>query len=148
MKQPSGLRISEHAAHTCTHTPHTVRPWITCTSRSPTFDFPFGRMNLKYPPPDHPGGVCSCTIGRKPIRCTEVQFSRSSSCVLFPRHTTHIPAPAFTFSPAIRLPRTHLEHFEFCVFSNTFFRENGASRTLTLRPNSSVCLPFVSSESP
>ena len=40
-------------------------------------------------------------------------FSRSSLWVLFPRHTTHIHAPAFYSSPANRLPRTDRVNFEF-----------------------------------
>ena len=92
---PSGQR-----AHTYTHTPFSQRPGITWTSCSPFTGFPFGSPNPKYPPPDHPGGAGSCTIGRNPILRTEVHFSRSHSCVLYPRHTTHLPAFALPFTLA------------------------------------------------
>ena len=49
-------------------------PGITWTSRSPSLGFTFGRPNPKYPPPDHPDGAGSKTIGRKPIACREVPF--------------------------------------------------------------------------
>ena len=47
---------------------------------------------------------------------------RSSSCGLFPRHTAHIRAPAFSFNSAIPLPRQARVHFEFCVFPISVFR--------------------------
>ena len=79
MKLPSGPRPSEPTAHTYTHThtPSIMRQGITWTSSSHSFGFcfPFGRPNPKYPPPDHPGGAGSKTIGRNPITHTKVSFA-------------------------------------------------------------------------
>ena len=77
-----------HKVHTYTHTPFPQRPGITWTSLSPFPGFPFGRLNPKYPPPDHPGGASSKPIGRKPITHTKVLFSPFFvvSCVPLTHH--------------------------------------------------------------
>ena len=70
-------------------------------------------------------------------------LSRFSSCVLFPRHTTHIRAPAFSFSPAITIAPYGFQHFEFCVFSISIPGVDGATVLGTLDLISSGLLSFV-----
>ena len=113
--QPCG-----HRAQTYTHIPFSLRPGITWTSSSPSFGFHFGRPNPKDPTPDHPGGAGSKPIGRKSITCTKAPFSRSSSCVLYPRHTTHIRAPAFSFTLATTIAHTDRTHFKLRLFDFPF----------------------------
>ena len=73
MKRPPGPRPAD-TEHTPTHTPFSQRQGITWTFPSLFSGFPFGRPNPKYPPPDHPGGAGSKTIGRNPIIHTKVPF--------------------------------------------------------------------------
>ena len=72
-------------------------------------------------------------------------FSGPSSCVLYPRHTTHIRASAFPFTPAITIARYHFVHFSCCVFSISPFRIHGATELRTLHLNFPDLLSFVSS---
>ena len=75
----------------------------------------------------------------------KLSFPRSSSCVLYPRHTTHIRASAFSFPPAITIAPYHLEHFEFCVFPRSISRVDGATELGTLHLTSGLT-SFVSPE--
>ena len=108
-------RAHLHTGHTHTHTHRfPMRPEITWTSRSHSFGSTFGRTNPKHPPPDHPGGAGSCTITRKPTGCTKVPlFSFFFVCFVPLAYHTHTPYG--------------LGHFEFCVFSRSLFRVNGAT---------------------
>ena len=56
----------------------------------PSFRFPFRSPEPQYPPPDHPGGAGSKTIGRKPITHTKPLRSLSFYvCCVPPTYDTH-----------------------------------------------------------
>ena len=144
MKWPSGPRPSD-TQNTPTH-PHRspMRHGITWTplpllSASP--------LAARTPSTRHRITLVARICAPSAENRSDVQkspFSRFFSCVLYPRYTTHIRAPAFHFSPAITIAPYRSWTLRVCVFSNTFFRENDASRTLTVYPISSDLLPFVS----
>ena len=71
--------------------------------------------------------------------------SRSSSCVLYPRHTTHIRAPAFSFTPAITIAPYRSRTLRVCVFLITISRDHGALELGTRYLISSSLLISVSS---
>ena len=78
-----------HRAHTYTHTPLFPRPGITWTLLLSFPVFPFGHPNPKYPPPDHPGGAGSKTIGRKPITHTKLSHFPSFYVCCVPPNIRH-----------------------------------------------------------
>ena len=108
-----------HRAHTYTHIPLFPRPGITWTFPLSSPVFPFGQPNPKYPPPDHPGGAGSKTIGRKPITHTKLlPFPFFCVCCVPPTHRTHT---CFRFPSCYHdCPETHLHWFAFASFRSPF----------------------------
>ena len=95
MKRPSGPRPAD-TERTPTHThrfPSAQEPPGRPLLSFPVF--PLWSPEPQFPPPDHPDGAGSKTIGRKPITHTKLLLSRTSTRVACPRHTTHIRAFAF-----------------------------------------------------
>ena len=71
-------------------------------------------------------------------------FPRSSSCVLYPRHTSHIRASAFPFTLAKTIAPYQIVHYCVCVFPNSPVRFHGATELRTLHLNFPDLLSFVS----
>ena len=84
-----------HKAHTYTHTPFFQRPGTTWTSPSL-----FPGLSLWSPNPGTRRRITRTARVRKPSaenrsHIQNFAFPRSSACVAYPRHTTHIRAFAF-----------------------------------------------------
>ena len=84
-----------HRAHTYPHTPFSQRPGITWT-----FPLPFPVFPLVARTPSTRRRITRTARVRKPSaenrsHIQKSPFSRSSSCVAYPRHPTHIRAFAF-----------------------------------------------------
>ena len=103
MKRPSGPRPAD-TERTPTHTHH-----FPSAQESPGRpSLPFPGFPLWQPNPSTRRRITRAARVRKPSagngsNVQKFPFSRSSSCVLYPRHTTHIRASAFHFSPAITI---------------------------------------------
>ena len=123
-----------HRAHTYTHTPFPQRPGTTWTSPSLFLGSSLWSLEPQYPPPDHPGGAGSKTIGRKPITHTKLLFFPSFYvCCVPPTYDTHtcIRFPLLLS----RLPCTTSTLVRVCVFPISIFRFHGAQNFGTLRLN-------------
>ena len=131
-----------HRAHTYTHTvpPRQGTTWTFPLSFSV---FPLWSPEPQFPPPDHPDGAGSKTIGRKPITHTKLPLSPFFCvCCVPPTHHTHtcIPFPLLLS----RLPHKQITCFRVCVFSITLSRNHGALNFGTLHPISLSLLSFDS----
>ena len=132
-----------HRAHTYTHTPFPQRPGITWTSPLTYPVFSLWSPEPQYPPPDHPDGAGSETIGRKPITHTKVLlFPSFYVCCVPPTYDTHtcIRLPLLLS----RLPCSLITCLRVCVFSIALSRKHGALNFGTLHPISSSLLSFDS----
>ena len=129
MKRPSGPRPAD-TERTPTH-----------TYRFPRAQEPPGRHPLTFPvfhlvarTPSTRRRITRAARVRKPSaenrsHIQKFSFPRSSSCVAYPRHTTHIRA----FSKTIATYRSYTSCV--CVFSISPFRVHGATELRTLHLN-------------
>ena len=134
-----------HRAHTHTHThrfPSAQESPGRSLSLFPVFPL---ATEPQYPPPDHPGGAGSETIGRNPITHTKPLLSPFFCvCCVPPTHHTHT-CIRFPFHSCYRDCPVPIVHFLCCVFSNSHFRIHGAIELRTLHLNFTGLLSFVSS---
>ena len=145
MKRPSGLRPAD-TERTPTHTPRFSR--VRESPGRPVPPFRVFPLVARTPSTRH--RITRVARVRNPSaenrsHIQKFYFPRSSSCVLYPRHTAHIHATVFSFTLAKTIAPYTFVRFLCCVFSNSPFRFHGATKLRTLHLNFPDLLSFVSS---